>query len=88
LLLQLRVRGPLVEGGYDLFLDDTKICSGVSADMAARYIRDARLYGGGVSAEYLDGLDNPAPTMPPEIMSALATLDAVGDTAEEPSAHD
>ena len=86
--LQLRVRGPLVEGGYDLFLDDHKICSGVSAEMAARYIRDARLYGGGVSAEYLVGLDNQAPTMPPEIMDALVMLGAVGDTAEEAPPQD
>jgi hypothetical protein len=53
LRLRLKVRGPIISGGYDLFLDDHQICTGVPANDAPRYIRDSWPYGSVVFAEML-----------------------------------
>ena len=75
--IRLKVRGPLVQGGYDLFLDDELVCERVSAAEAARYVNDAWLYGGAVLSEYLDGAGRTETVLAPEIVSALQTRGAL-----------
>jgi len=74
--LRVRVRGPNA-GGYDLFLDDQQICTGVSADEAARYIRDAWLYGAPVLSEYLNSAGGVDPVLPPDVICALQARNAL-----------
>ncbi len=61
----------MVQGGYDLFLDDEQICDGVSATEAARYVNDTWLYGGAVEPEHLDAAGKIDPVLPPDIVSEL-----------------
>jgi hypothetical protein len=85
--IRLRVRGPLVQGGYDLFLDDELVSEGVSAAEAARYVNDAWLYGGAVLSEYLDGAGRIETVLPPAIVSALQARGALPRAASPEGLH-
>jgi hypothetical protein len=81
--IRLRVRGP-DSGGYHLFLDDHEICTGISANEAARYIRDAWLFGAQVFPEYLNPAGGVDAVLQPQVISALEARDLASEAPGGP----